>query len=197
MPMMVRFFIAVLAIFTVALFIFIFHPHDLSQSEPIPAPSNPTTEADAQATEVDPGIIYTLVIDSTDAPGSEMEQVVTGQDPLLIFMNGKIYSFNQLESLVLFDEDKNGIIDANDPRFNNLHLARLDAKNKRLSHTPLNKAGVVAIVYNPEFLLAEKNNDPKRFKTIAGDIVLSDNSRWHLRVIPVETKYLQELNIQQ
>ena len=78
-----------------------------------------------------------------------------------------------------------------------LYVGALDADEKILRYTKLDRFGIAVIVLNENYLKSERARDIKRFDQLAGAVIMADNSRWQLKVVPMDINYFANLRLRE
>ncbi|NKB46703.1 MAG: hypothetical protein GKR77_02855 [Legionellales bacterium] len=153
---------------------------------------------------VDPstiGFVYTLVIDIEKEQRVTGQQVLRGQSSFLAYApldeTGNramppMLTFENMLNISEFDANQDGFIDASDPDFKDFYLATFNQRAKTLVVLPLTSVGIAAFSVYSDHLTMSVPNDSKP-QPIAGEVVLVDNSRWPLQLVPVDIQYFLEL----
>lgn len=107
-----------------------------------------------------------------------------------------LYIFNDAQSLSVHDKDNSGFLDLHDAQLHEkLYVgAYLDAR-KKLMYMPAYKAGIAAIIINPEFLKQEKKAQKSLDLDQVGHVITSDSSKSDLKIIFIPGDFLKNLRL--
>lgn len=145
---------------------------------------------------------HIIVIDTSGKIDLDEDDILLGRDPILLRISEnegeaspliQVLSFENVIQLFQFDENNHGYVDTNNPIFSQLYLALLDEKHKKFEKLALNKAGFIAMAFEPDFINAALSDNVNHFANGVGNIVQERNQRLALKLIQIDVNQLNEL----
>ncbi len=145
---------------------------------------------------------HVIVIDTSGKIDLNEDDILLGRDPILLRISEsegeaspliQVLSFENVIQLFKFDENNHGYVDTNNPIFSQLSLALLDEKHKKFEKLALNKAGFIAMAFEPDFINAALSDNVNHFNNGVGNIVQKHNQRLALKLIQIDANQLNEL----
>ena len=104
---------------------------------------------------------------------------------------GKVFVFNGAKSLFAVDKNADGRLDSSDPIFADLQIATLRRFSSDTIYTPLDRAGIISIYFNSEYVQQVRQGKTVAEGSAIGFAIMSDSSR---RTLRVTTLPLSDLN---
>lgn len=157
----------------------------------------PTYLAKPSATYSEAGYIYALAIDMDGESDMTSDNLLQGKHVIIVANLAKLkegetvlHAFNGLSSLMNYDKNSDNVIDPQDPVYSVLDVVSL-AEGKFRSNS-LEKAGIRAILINPEYFAWELEDDPDRFNAAAGTAIMADGHRRVVREVPLNLDKLHD-----